>query len=74
MESHSSYANHWVASLDRGPWEFHFYFNEIKALSSALKVSFSHVGWLANGMAVLWSNNGWIGFFLCLVICTSVLV
>lgn len=58
MESDYSDAIHCASSLDRDPWIFHFYVNEIKALSSSLKVSFSHVGQSANSMANFWPNKG----------------
>lgn len=37
--------------MDLGPWRLHFYFNEIKAISSSFQVSFSHARRLVNGMA-----------------------
>lgn len=33
-----------------GPWRLHFYFNEIKAISSSSQVSFSQARRLVNGM------------------------
>lgn len=40
----------WV-TFKRFPWKFHFYFNEIKSLSSSSRVSFQHVNRSTEGMA-----------------------
>lgn len=50
MESHSSYANHWVASFDRGFGNFIFILTRSRLYLFRLRC-LSHVGWLANGMA-----------------------
>ena len=44
--------------MERGPWRFQYYLNEIKALSSSIKVSFSHICRSANGMADSLAKQG----------------
>ena len=52
MESDSSNAIRWVSKVERGPGDFNsISMRLIKALSSSIKVSFSHICQSANGMA-----------------------
>ena len=58
VESDSSNAIRWVSKVERGPWRFQYYLNEIKALSSSIKVSFSHICRSADGMVNSLAKQG----------------
>lgn len=51
VESDSMNTISWISSSKSTPWRFHFYFNEIKVLSSSISVKFQHVGKSVNGFA-----------------------
>ena len=50
VKSDSSNAIRWVSKVERGPWRFQYYLNDIMALSSSIKVLFSHICRSANSM------------------------
>ena len=58
MKSDSSNAIRWVSKVEKGPWRFQYYVNEIKALSSSIKVYFFHIYWSANSMADTLAKQG----------------
>ena len=58
MESDSSNAIRWVSKVERGPSRFLYYLNEIKALSSSIIVSFSHIYRSANGITDSLAKQG----------------
>lgn len=40
------------------PWRFQFYFNELKALSSSIRVEFRHVRRIGNGFVDVFAKEG----------------
>lgn len=51
VERDSLNAISWVSSFATFPWRYQFNFNEIKYLSSLLRVKFQHMARLGNGFA-----------------------
>lgn len=51
VESNSSNAITWVVSEDTGPWKFQLHLNEIRSMTSHLKVEFQHIFWSANDVS-----------------------
>lgn len=57
-ESNSLNAISWVSSRAKTPWRFHLYFNNIKYLSSLIRVSLQHVGRMGNRFADSLAKQG----------------
>ena len=75
VESYSSNAVSWVSQKSRAPWKFFYILNEIRVLSSSLRVVFKHVVWSANTTVDLLAKQGvdkdgpWYLIILVLFLC-----
>lgn len=58
VESDSSNASAQATSSSTDPWKFHFFFNEIKNLSSSMRVEFKNILRLADGLVDLLTKDG----------------
>lgn len=55
---HLAHAISWVSLPAKSPRRFQFYFNEIRFLSSLIRVEFQHVGRMANGFVYALAKQG----------------